>query len=147
MACFALAFALALALAQGGGSCGDKFEPRAPPAGDTLMGDVGTVEANAEGVATFEIESSVITLTGPSSVIGRSFVVVQPPKPIEAEEPVAEGKKDSKDKDAKDKDAPAEPAANEPVQRAFGVIGIARMHVDAMALAKDTVETPEQPVA
>ena len=62
---------------------------------------------------------------------------MQLPKKAEAAEEAADAKKDSKD--SKDKDAPVEPASNEPVPRGYGVIGIARMHADAMDFAKEQV--------
>jgi len=131
---------------KGATSCGDVFEPRTPPTDEPLLGNVGSIEANADGVAAFDIESSKVTLTGPESIFGRSCVVVQMPKTAEAAEEAADGKKDSKD--SKDKDAPVEPASNEPVPRGHGVIGIARMHADAMEFAKERVEaTPQQPAA
>ena len=67
------------------------------------------------------------------------------------EEPVVtEGKKDAKDKGKekeKEKEEEVEPTPNEPVQRAFGVIGIAQMQADAMEMAKDADTTTPQPAA
>jgi superoxide dismutase, Cu-Zn family len=39
------------------------------------VGDLGNVEANGDGVATFKLEDSLIKVIGPYSVIGRAMVV------------------------------------------------------------------------
>ena len=39
------------------------------------VGDLGNVKANKEGIAKFQIQDSLIQLTGPNLVIGRSFIV------------------------------------------------------------------------
>ena len=39
------------------------------------MGDLGNIEAKADGVAEVAIEDSLVSLIGPHSVIGRAIVV------------------------------------------------------------------------
>ena len=73
----------ALCLFAGATSCGDVFEPRAPPTEEPRLGSVGSIEANAEGVAVFDIENSKVALTGPESIFGRSFVVRSKPRRVQ----------------------------------------------------------------
>ncbi|KAJ1994358.1 Superoxide dismutase [Cu-Zn] [Dimargaris cristalligena] len=61
-------------------SAGPHFNPHAQTHGapqDTVrhVGDLGNVEANSNGIVTIDIKDSVIQLTGPHSIIGRTVVV------------------------------------------------------------------------
>ncbi|XP_034950180.1 superoxide dismutase [Cu-Zn]-like isoform X2 [Chelonus insularis] len=61
-------------------STGAHFNPSKQPHGgpnDAVrhIGDLGNIEANAQGVATINITDKVISLTGPDSILGRSVVV------------------------------------------------------------------------
>lgn len=39
------------------------------------MGDLGNIEANEEGVAEFQVEDHLLSLSGTESIIGRALVV------------------------------------------------------------------------
>lgn len=39
------------------------------------VGDLGNIKANAEGVAQINITDTMISLSGPNSILGRAFVV------------------------------------------------------------------------
>ncbi|XP_015791617.1 superoxide dismutase [Cu-Zn] [Tetranychus urticae] len=61
-------------------SAGAHFNPHKKEHGaptDTIrhIGDLGNVEADASGKAAFDLSDSLVSLTGPLSVIGRSIVV------------------------------------------------------------------------
>jgi len=61
-------------------STGSHFNPAGNPhagAMDTVrhVGDLGNIKSNGAGVALIDITDSVISLSGPNSVIGRAFVV------------------------------------------------------------------------
>ncbi|XP_070567699.1 superoxide dismutase [Cu-Zn]-like [Ptychodera flava] len=63
-------------------SAGSHFNPHGrthggptDPEDKRHVGDLGNVEANAEGIATVNITDSMISLTGEHSIIGRSLVV------------------------------------------------------------------------
>lgn len=43
--------------------------------GSRHAGDLGNVEANADGVANFDIKDSLISLNGERSVVGRTMVI------------------------------------------------------------------------
>ncbi len=65
-----------------GGAAGGHFNPLASPHGapsaapsDRHAGDLGNIVANAEGVAAGTVVDSVLTLSGPTSVIGHAVVV------------------------------------------------------------------------
>ncbi|XP_076644432.1 superoxide dismutase [Cu-Zn] isoform X2 [Halictus rubicundus] len=67
-------------LRQGCTSAGAHFNPTrmdhgAPDDDERHVGDLGNIEANDEGVATIDITDSIISLTGPHSILGRSIVV------------------------------------------------------------------------
>ncbi|XP_041066821.1 superoxide dismutase [Cu-Zn]-like [Carcharodon carcharias] len=59
---------------------GPHFNPRKKMHGgqqdkERHVGDLGNVEANEEGVADFQIEDQLISLSGTESVIGRAMVI------------------------------------------------------------------------
>ncbi|XP_053210120.1 superoxide dismutase [Cu-Zn]-like [Panonychus citri] len=61
-------------------SAGPHFNPHkkehgAPADENRHIGDLGNVQADASGKATFELADSLVSLTGSLSVIGRSIVV------------------------------------------------------------------------
>lgn len=61
-------------------SAGPHFNPHgkehgAPTDADRHAGDLGNVEAGADGVAKILISDKQISLTGPNSIIGRTVVV------------------------------------------------------------------------
>ncbi|XP_034253011.1 superoxide dismutase [Cu-Zn]-like [Thrips palmi] len=61
-------------------SAGPHFNPQgkehgAPTDADRHAGDLGNVEAGADGVAKIQISDKLISLTGPNSIIGRTVVV------------------------------------------------------------------------
>lgn len=61
-------------------STGSHFNPFNKTHGSPIdevrhVGDLGNVEADADGKATVDIIDGVITLTGPNSIIGRAIVV------------------------------------------------------------------------
>ncbi len=63
-----------------GNSAGGHFNPHGHPHGkpsdnERHVGDLGNIEADANGVAEFEITDAVVALHGPNSVLGRSLVV------------------------------------------------------------------------
>eukprot|EP00980_Cylindrotheca_fusiformis_P004365 scaffold925_cov129-Cylindrotheca_fusiformis.AAC.18 len=81
-------------LSDGSTSCGGPFNPfdlsnnfypsiqagktHGAPTDDPslrMVGDIGNIEADESGVATVEIEDSMVKLFGPQSVIGRSLVI------------------------------------------------------------------------
>ena len=130
--------------------------------GDDATGDLGTFEVLEDGVATIDAESSTLQLTGPESIIGRSFVlvhVVPPPEPgSAAEEPEAEAAKvdpKAKGKDSKgskadvkpeDTEAEAEVVDTKPpettyVRKAAGVVGIAKLHQSMLHAMKANLKS------
>ncbi|VDD95593.1 unnamed protein product [Enterobius vermicularis] len=67
-------------LTQGCVSAGPHFNPfnkthGGPEDATRHVGDLGNVEANADGVAKFKMSSDLIQLSGVTSVVGRSVVV------------------------------------------------------------------------
>lgn len=61
-------------------SAGPHFNPHgkdhgAPDAAVRHAGDLGNIQAGADGVAKVDITDSQISLTGPMSIVGRSLVV------------------------------------------------------------------------
>lgn len=61
-------------------SAGPHFNPQgkehgAPSDAVRHVGDLGNVEAGADGVAKIQISDKLISLTGPNSIIGRTVVV------------------------------------------------------------------------
>lgn len=63
-----------------GKSAGGHFNPTnhehaAPDAEMHHAGDLGNIEANAEGVATIEITEEALKMSGPTSILGRGLVV------------------------------------------------------------------------
>ena len=61
-------------------SAGPHFNPfgkehGAPDAAERHVGDLGNIEADASGVAKINITDSIITLSGPNSIVGRTAVV------------------------------------------------------------------------
>ena len=61
-------------------STGGHFNPTgmphaAPTAGKRHVGDLGNIEANADGVATLDIIDPAMTFAGPTSIIGRGLIV------------------------------------------------------------------------
>ena len=61
-------------------SMGGHFNPGkhshgAPNDGTRHVGDLGNIEANANGVAKIDVRDSVISLKGPNSILGRGLVV------------------------------------------------------------------------
>lgn len=63
-----------------GKSAGGHFAPEGQPHGrpsdaERHVGDLGNIEANAEGVATVDITDDHIALAGPHSIVGRALVV------------------------------------------------------------------------
>lgn len=147
-------------LTNGGISCGPLFDPRGDALLDqTCAGDLGVHEVGEDGIVEIEIEAEKVHLTGPESIIGRSFVLVEvvPPPDVSAEagteaeaEPATPAPKGGKDKAAKGKDAKsveAEPEVEaEPVdtktpetqyiRKAAGLIGIAKLHQSMMHAMK-----------
>lgn len=150
-------------LTNGGTSCGPLFDPRGSALlGEEVAGDLGEFEVGEDGVVTIDADSATLQLTGPESIIGRSFVlvhVIPPPDPdAAAAEPDAEpAKADSKakGKDAKGKDAkqPAEEAEAETevvetkppettyVRKAAGVVGIAKLHQSMLHAMKANLKS------
>lgn len=62
-----------------GKSAGDHFNPHGMKHGEQSseqrhVGDLGNIEANEDGVATIDIEDSMLMLEGPNSVLGRCLV-------------------------------------------------------------------------
>lgn len=53
----------------------DKKEHGGPTDAERHVGDLGNVEANAEGIAKINIHDKQISLTGPNSILGRTVVV------------------------------------------------------------------------
>lgn len=67
-------------ISEGCKSAGPHFNPEKVKHGapeDTVrhVGDLGNIKADGEGVATINITDTMISLTGPNSIIGRAFVV------------------------------------------------------------------------
>jgi Cu-Zn family superoxide dismutase len=63
-----------------GASAGGHFNPTgaphaAPDAAQHHAGDLGNIDANAEGVAHLEFNDSMMKLSGPGAVIGRGVIV------------------------------------------------------------------------
>ncbi|KAJ1649959.1 Superoxide dismutase [Cu-Zn] [Dispira simplex] len=61
-------------------SAGPHFNPHskthgAPQDAVRHVGDLGNLDANNSGIATIDIKDSVISLTGPHSIIGRTMIV------------------------------------------------------------------------
>ncbi len=90
----------------GDGKCaGGHFNPEktmhgAPDADERHVGDLGNIEANADGVATIDMTDSVIRLIGPHGIVGRSIVIHADPDDF------------------------GQPTGNAGARVAFGVIGI-----------------------
>lgn len=66
--------------APDGSSAGGHFNPDghkhgAPHDGERHVGDMGNLDANAEGTATLSIEKLAASLGGPHSIVGRSIIV------------------------------------------------------------------------
>lgn len=53
----------------------DKKEHGGPTDAERHAGDLGNIEANAEGIAKISINDKQISLTGPNSIVGRTVVV------------------------------------------------------------------------
>nr|UCR61006.1 superoxide dismutase [Aphelinus asychis] len=67
-------------LSQGCTSAGAHFNPDKVNHGaqndtERHVGDLGNIETNAEGIASVNITDSMISLSGPKSIIGRAIVV------------------------------------------------------------------------
>mmetsp|Transcript_1231 Transcript_1231/g.2245 ORF Transcript_1231/g.2245 Transcript_1231/m.2245 type:complete len:161 (-) Transcript_1231:181-663(-) len=67
-------------LIEGCKTAGPHYNPEgkthgAPDREERHVGDLGNVVAGDDGKAVFELEDHLVHLTGPTSVIGRSFVV------------------------------------------------------------------------
>jgi len=65
---------------QTGKSAGGHFDPTSQPHGkpsDTQrhVGDLGNIEANADGVATIDMQDDVISLVGDNNITGRSLMI------------------------------------------------------------------------
>jgi len=145
-------------ISNNGTSCGPLFDPRGSALlGTDPAGDLGTFEVLEDGVATIDVESTTLQLTGPESIIGRSFVlvhVVPPPEPgAAAEEPDGEAAK-AKEKDAKggkggktdEVEAEVEPVSTKPpettyVRKAAGVVGIAKLHQSMLHAMKANLKS------
>ncbi len=61
-------------------SAGDHFNPfnkthGAPDSDERHLGDLGNVNANEDGEATFDFTDRMIRLNGPNSIVGRAMVV------------------------------------------------------------------------
>jgi len=148
-------------LTNGGTSCGPLFDPRGSALkGEDVVGDLGVFEVGEDGVVTIDSESVTLQLTGPESIIGRSFVlvhVVPPPDPEaaaaepEAEPAKADPKAKGKGKDAKpeaEAEAEAETEVEESkppettyVRKAAGVIGIAKLHQSMLHAMKANLKS------
>jgi len=66
--------------APDGTSAGGHFNPEghdhgAPHAEMRHVGDLGNLEANADGVATYEVSYPTMTFAGPESILGRGIIV------------------------------------------------------------------------
>lgn len=90
-------------------STGGHFNPEDAPHGaqhahehERHIGDLGNIEADANGVATFEIKDSLVRLNGPHSILGRAIIVHRDP------------------------DDYSQPVGNAGPRVGFGVIGIAK---------------------
>jgi hypothetical protein len=149
-------------LTNGGISCGPLFDPRGDALLDqTCAGDVGLHEVGEDGSVDIDIEAENVHLTGPESIIGRSFVfvhVVPPPDAAEAPPdgeaeaatPAPKGGKPTKGKDGKPTEAEPEVEA-EPVEvkapetqyirKAAGIIGIAKLHQSMISAMKANLKT------
>jgi Cu-Zn family superoxide dismutase len=91
-----------------GGSAGGHFNPSGGPHGGPKSpmrhdGDLGNIEANAQGVAKLEMTDHMIKLNGPYSIIGRSIVI-----------------------HAGEDDLKTQPTGNAGARAGCGVIGIAK---------------------
>ncbi|TBU45819.1 superoxide dismutase [Dichomitus squalens] len=67
-------------LSNGCASAGSHFNPferthGAPTDIDRHVGDLGNIETDSKGVASFTFEDSLLSLNGPLSIVGRSVVV------------------------------------------------------------------------
>ena len=67
---------------DGCASTGGHFNPAkmdhgAPTDKVRHVGDLGNISADADGTARFEMSDSMISLSGPNSIIGRAFVIHQ----------------------------------------------------------------------
>jgi Cu-Zn family superoxide dismutase len=94
--------------AKDGASAGGHFNPTgaphaAPDAPQHHAGDLGNIDANAEGVAHLEISDPMMKLIGPNSVVGRGVIV-----------------------HAKDDDLKTQPTGNAGGRLACGAIGVAK---------------------
>ncbi len=63
-----------------GKSAGDHYNPTEKPHGrhddqERHVGDLGNIEANAEGIASIDLKDKIIRLDGEHSIIGRSLVI------------------------------------------------------------------------
>jgi Cu-Zn family superoxide dismutase len=66
--------------AKDGASAGGHFNPRgaphgAPDAAEHHAGDLGNIDANAEGVAHLEYNDPMMKLSGPGAVVGHGVIV------------------------------------------------------------------------
>jgi len=73
-------------------SAGGHFNPTtsphgAPekPLGQRHVGDLGNVEANADGKALFETTDQIITLEGPNSIVGKAVIVHAQPDDLSSQ--------------------------------------------------------------
>lgn len=94
--------------APDGTSAGGHFNPfntrhGAPGDKERHVGDLGNLDAGADGIAHFEMVDKVISLTGPNSIIGRAVIV-----------------------HAGEDDLKSQPTGNAGARVACGVIGYAR---------------------
>jgi Cu-Zn family superoxide dismutase len=91
-----------------GAAAGGHFNPRgaphaAPDAAQRHAGDLGNIDANADGVAHLEFNDSVMKLSGPGAIIGRGVIV-----------------------HANADDLKTQPSGNAGGRQACGVIGVAK---------------------
>ncbi len=71
-------------------SAGGHYAPHGKPHGapedvERHVGDLGNIEANAEGIAQIDMVDSLIALSGPNSILGRAVVVHQGEDDLESQ--------------------------------------------------------------
>jgi len=97
-------------------SAGPHFNPfkkthAGPQDAERHVGDLGNVEANADGVAKFSFTDKLISLNGETSIVGRSLVV------HEGQDDLGKGVGDKKEESLK--------TGNAGARAACGVVGLA----------------------